>query len=224
VDDRLLRSTRDVTVSDGPEGLAFMPARPDAKAGLIFICGAGIHPHAYVPLLRPIAEGGHAVFIVGLPLRFAPLSSHKEEVVNRARGLMAAHPEVARWVVAGHSLGGALAARVAQVGQVGQGPDAAFVLVGTTHPRDADLSPLGVRFTKVYATNDEIAPESRIMANKGLLPPHTRWVRIEGGNHSQFGHYGHQLFDGAATISRESQQQVTREALLAALDQFGGTE
>jgi pimeloyl-ACP methyl ester carboxylesterase len=217
----LLQSSPDVTVSVGPAGLAFLPPRLDAKAGLIFICGAGIHPNAYVPLLRPIADAGHAVFIVGLPYRFAPLSSHKEEAVARTTGLMATHPEVARWVVAGHSLGGALAARVAREEA---GVDAAFVLVGTTHPRDDDLSALAAPFTKVYATNDEIAPESRIMANRGLLPRHTRWIRIEGGNHSQFGHYGHQLFDGTATISREAQQATTRGVLLAALEGPGDPE
>jgi hypothetical protein len=55
------------------------------------------------------------------------------------------------------------------------------------------------------------------MANKGLLPHHTEWVQIEGGNHSQFGHYGHQLFDGTATVSRGVQQAATREAILKAL-------
>jgi hypothetical protein len=50
-----------------------------------------------------------------------------------------------------------------------------------------------------------------------LLPADTRWVEIEGGNHSQFGHYGHQLFDGSPTTTREEQQAVTRAALLDAL-------
>ena len=39
-----------------------------------------------------------------------------------------------------------------------------------------------------------------------------------GGNHSQFAHYGHQLFDGAATIPREQQQALTRAELLGALE------
>lgn len=38
-------------------------------------------------------------------------------------------------------------------------------------------------------------------------------VRIEGGNHSQFGHYGDQLFDGTPTTSRERQQDETRAIL-----------
>jgi hypothetical protein len=74
--------------------------------------------------------------------------------------------------------------------------------------------------TKIYATNDGIATPEMIAATRGLLPVDTRWVEIEGGNHSQFGHYGHQLFDGDATISRERQQEITRQALLQALQPF----
>jgi pimeloyl-ACP methyl ester carboxylesterase len=77
--------------------------------------------------------------------------------------------------------------------------------------------------TKIYATNDGVAPADRVLANKHLLPAHTKWVRIDGGNHSQFDHYGHQLFDGRATISREAQQAIVRSELresLAAIDRL----
>jgi hypothetical protein len=92
-----------------------------------------------------------------------------------------------------------------------------MVLVGTTHPKQDDLSSLPIRVTKVYASNDGVAPPNRTLSNKGLLPKATRWVEIKGGNHSQFGHYGHQLSDGDATISREAQQTATRTSLLEAL-------
>jgi pimeloyl-ACP methyl ester carboxylesterase len=219
VADGMLRSSNDVTVVDGPTALEFLPPGANRKAALVFICGSGIHAHAYAPLLRPIADAGHAVFVVKLPYRFAPLDSHRGEAVHRARTIIGAHPEVTHWVVAGHSLGGALAARLARLDR---GLDAAFVLIGTTHPKEDDLSQLDAPFTKVYATNDNIAPHDRVMAGKRLLPPHTEWVAIEGGNHSQFGHYGRQLFDGTATISREQQQAVTRQVLLEVLKKAGG--
>jgi hypothetical protein len=91
------------------------------------------------------------------------------------------------------------------------------VLIGTTHPRDDDLSSLQIPVTKVYASNDGIAPRERVLANRRLLPGTTRWIEITGGNHSQFGRYGHQLFDGTATVSRDEQEAITRSAILDAL-------
>lgn len=138
--------------------------------------------------------------------------------MGRARDVIAQHPRIPKWVVSGHSLGGALACRVAQADPAAI---AAMVLIGTTHPKQDDLSRLQFPVTKVYASNDGIAPPDRVRANQALLPEHTKWVEITGGNHSQFGHYGHQLLDGKATLGREAQQEITRSALLAALAEAG---
>jgi len=98
----------------------------------------------------------------------------------------------------------------------------ALVLVGTTHPKRDDLASLEFPVTKVYASNDGVAPSEKIHTNKHLLPGHTRWVLINGGNHSQFGHYGYQLLDGTATITRKKQQDITRTAILDSLDSVSG--
>lgn len=206
-----LRSSPKVTVVDCAETLSFLPLVAHDNAAIVFICGSGVSARAYAPLTRPLAEAGHAVFIVKLPLRFAILESHKRTAVERARSVIASHPEIRRWVIAGHSLGGALACRL-----VLSDPKIcnAMVLIGTTHPKEEDLSNLPIAVTKVIATNDGVATAVRTLAGKKLLPQSTRWIEIPGGNHSQFGHYGHQLFDGKPGISREKQQEITREALL----------
>ena len=92
---------------------------------------------------------------------------------------------------------------------------AAYVLIGTSHPRDYDLSRVAIDVTKVAATNDDVAGAAQFETAR--LPGSTKWVRIEGGNHAQFGHYGYQLFDGRATITRDAQQAATLAALLAVL-------
>jgi pimeloyl-ACP methyl ester carboxylesterase len=203
-----------VAVSDQNDYLAFTPTKPLAKSALIFFCGSGVGAHAYAPMLRPIAAEGYPVFIVKLPLRFAPLESHKLGAIERALKIQRDHPSITKWVVSGHSLGAALACRA-----VRSNPNAfgAMVLLGTTHPKEDDLSNLTIPVTKVYGTADGIAPMEKVLANKSLLPPTTNWVQIQGGNHSQFGYYGHQLMDGTATIAREEQQRLARAALLTAL-------
>jgi pimeloyl-ACP methyl ester carboxylesterase len=214
VPDSTLRSSPAVSVTDGAAALEFLPTSSNDKPALLFFCGSGVSAHAYAPLLRPIAEAGHPVFVVKLPYRFAPLEPHKQAAVQRVFDMRAAHPEISHWVISGHSLGGALACRVVQAD-----PNAfsAMVLVGTTHPKQDDLSSFPLPVTKVYASHDGVAPPDRTLANRGLLPNDTQWVEIPGGNHSQFGHYGRQLRDGKPTISREAQQAATRSAILDAL-------
>lgn len=214
VDEDTLRSSPTVSVLDGPATLAFLPASSDRKTSLVFICGSGISAEAYAPLLRPVAEAGYPVFVVKLPYRFAPFESNKQAAVDRARAVITAHPDVPRWVISGHSLGAALAARLAQYDK---GSIGAMVLIGTTHPKKEDLSSLRIPVTKLYASNDDIASPDQVLANRGLLPEHTKWIEITGGNHSQFGRYGHQLFDGQAIINREEQESITRSAILEAM-------
>ncbi len=214
VDAALLKSNANVAVFDNHDWMEFRPSSQNQSAGLIFVCGSGIAAEAYAPLLRPIAESGYAVCIVRLPLRFAPLESHKQETVDRVFRFMQGNPQVTQWVVAGHSLGAALVCRAV----VSKDPRiAGLVLLGTTHPKREDLSGCRLPVTKVYATNDGIAPPDDVLANSRLLPATTTWVAIPGGNHSQFGHYGHQLFDGAATLSRSDQQQIARSEMLELL-------
>jgi dienelactone hydrolase len=214
VDTGTLRSTPKISIVNDSTTLQFLPRPPSGTNALVFICGGGVSAHAYAPLLRPLADAGYPVFIVKLPYRFAPLEAHKQAAIDRVRNTMSANQRVSRWVISGHSLGGALACRAAL-----SDPSAfsAMVLIGTTHPKQDDLSTLPIQVTKVYASNDGVAPPNRTLANKGLLPETTKWVEIKGGNHSQFGHYGHQLFDGKGTITRKAQQTATRSAIMEAL-------
>ena len=212
VPDEILASSPTVVVSDTPETLELVPRAPGVRPALVFLCGSGVTAEAYAPMLRPIADAGYPVFIVKLPYRFAPLDAHKQDAIERAPHVIASHPGV---VVAGHSLGGALACRVAQSRD--ERIDA-MVLVGTTHPKEADLSSLTIPVTKVYASNDGVARADRVRANRHLLPASTKWVEIRGGNHSQFGNYGRQLFDGKPAITRQAQQEQTRAALFDALN------
>lgn len=217
----LLLSSFVVDVHDTGPALEFEPF-PREKTGLLFFCGAGPAADAYAPLLRPLAEDhGYTVVIVRLPMRFAFLESQKLEAMDRARTKFSEHPNIDRWVVSGHSMGGAIACRFVQ-----QSPQkvVGLALVATTHPTRDDLSGLTIPVVKVVGTKDGLAPLSKVETGKSLLPSSTRYVVIEGANHSQFGHYGSHLIDGRATISREEQQGKTREALLRALNDVNGAD
>ena len=72
----------------------------------------------------------------------------------------------------------------------------------------------------VFGSEDGLATGKKIEASKQLLPPDTIWVKIEGGNHAQFGWYGDQAGDNVATVSREEQQEQTISATIKMLEQI----
>lgn len=218
VKSELLLSSTSVVVSDSGRLLRFTPRGDTSSVGMIFLPGAPVDPKAYVPLLRAVAEAGYPTVLVRLPWRVAPTASSQAVVWNRIASIQAAVP-ARRWILAGHSRGAALSARFA-----GEHPGviAGLVLIATTHPKRVSLAALSIPVTKIYGSRDCVADAGEILANAALLPPTTQWVRVEGANHRQFGWYGAQLGDCKATITRETQQARTLEALLVALATIKG--
>ena len=204
-----------VEIVRGTESIDFRP-RPDnpGQTGLIFVPGGLVAADAYGPMARRLAAHGHPVSIIRLPFRTAPTPAYQEMAFETARNTMAASPRA--WVIGGHSRGAMLATRFAHAGSR---PLSGLALVGTTHPREIDLSALGpcVPVLKVSATRDGVARDAESARFRDKLPPHTRFVSIEGGNHTQFGYYRYQLLDRRASIDREAQQRQLVEALLSVL-------
>jgi pimeloyl-ACP methyl ester carboxylesterase len=189
----------------------FQGSGTPSRIGLIFIPGALVDPVAYAPLTAAVAIGGHTAVLIEVPRRGAFGGAESPEVRARVRAAMRGLPDIQGWVVAGHSLGGRIAATLMRT------PDPKFTglaLIGTSHPRDFSLAHLEIPVLQVFGTRDTVADAEKVQAALANLPSTTRSVRIDGGNHSQFGYYGFQPGDWPATISRETQQQLTVRALL----------
>ena len=206
----LFESTTRMTVVTGDDATLFLPA-PDVpdRPGFVFLPGGGIDWRAYVPFVRSVADAGYPAAIVKLPYRLAPTDASRAEVWDRVGAVRRTWGEHRAIVLAGHSRGAALAGHLAD--EHPSGFDG-LLMIGTTHPRDQDLSDLSQPVVKVMGTEDCVADIDAARANASLLPPDTRWVEIAGANHAQFGHYGSQLNDCSATISREAQQGQARDA------------
>lgn len=190
--------------------LVFRPAGDLPATGLILYPGARVDPRAYAPAARALAGEGFLVVIPPMPLNFAVFAP------DRAADVMVAFPEIDRWVVGGHSLGGAMAARFAY-----QNPAAVdgLVLWASYPAASDDLSGRDLAVASISGSRDGLATEDEIAASRPLLPPGTRWTVIDGGNHAQFGWYGPQSGDNEATISREEQQAQVVAATLQLLRQ-----
>lgn len=85
--------------------IVFRPRRVGADTALIFYPGGECHERGYAEPLRQIAAAGYLAVLVPMPLYLAILAP------GRAEDVIAAFPEIETWAIAGHSLGGAMAAR-----------------------------------------------------------------------------------------------------------------
>lgn len=191
-----LQSNEKVTVvEDG--WIHFQPTGQMPAVGFIFYPGANVDHLAYAPPLHEIAAQGFLVVGLSPPLDLAILAP------NQAQDIFAAYPEITTWVIGGHSLGGAMAARFMDTH-----PDAAAGLVlWAAYPPDSNsLADTDFPVLSIYGTMDGVSPPRRIERRFNLLPEDTRYLVLEGANHAQFGYYGYQNRDQIAQISHEEQQ------------------
>lgn len=195
-----------VTVETSPGWITFLPSSINASTGFIFYPGGRVDYRSYAPLLKPLAERGFLVVLVRMPLSLAVFSPQKaDEVIN-------AYPEITTWAVGGHSLGGAMAANYSYTN-----PKAAkgLVLWASFPASSNSLADQPIKAVSIFGSRD--GEVEKIEASYNLLPADTNWVRIEGGNHAQFGDYGLQPGDGEAAISPQEQWQQVIAATAAFL-------
>ena len=180
----------------------FVPQEP--IAGLVFYLGGKVEYTAYAPLLRACAEQGLLCALVRMPGNLAVLD------VNAADGLQEKYPEIATWYIAGHSLGGAMAANYAAAHS---GEYSGLILLAAYSTKDLTQTPLQV--LSVYGSEDGVMNRESYKKNWANLPANATEVISEGGCHAQFGSYGPQDGDGTPTISGEEQIRQTAEVIAA---------
>ncbi|MFC1802461.1 alpha/beta hydrolase [Thermoproteota archaeon] len=203
--DSLLDSETVAVIEDN--WIRFHPDNPQGT-GLIFYQGGHVDPASYSVLAHSLAKEGYLVVIPKMPFNLA--------VFNKKAALkgFTEYPDIDKWVLAGHSLGGAMAASL-----VYGEPDVfqGLVLLAAYPPKNNDLSSVELMVTIIYASNDNLATPMEIEESLIYLPANTRKVLIEGGNHAQFGYYGKQNGDGVETITREQQHMIVIEEIFTIL-------
>lgn len=213
------RSGAGVRVSDRLTWYEMTPVARDRDGdvvrpttGLVFVPGARVDPRAYAAVLRPLAQAGYLVAVLKEPFGVALLDG------RNPRKVMEAHPEVARWVVGGHSLGGVSAAAFADGHpRVGSAAVAGLVL-WASYPAGR-LERTDLQVVSVSGEQDGLTTPEDVEHAREQLPAGTRYVVVPGAVHSTFGDYGEQDGDGTPTGDRAEAQAAitgaTRELLAA---------
>ena len=195
-----------ITVKEVPgKRIDFIPERP--TAGLIFYPGGKVQFEAYAPLMEACAERGILCALVRMPFNLAVFSP------NAADGIREDYPEMERWYVGGHSLGGVMACGYAAA-HAGELEGVVLLAAWST----VDLSESGLSALTVTGTRDGVLNREKLEQNRGHLPADACFISIEGGNHAQFGSYGPQSGDGTAAVSPETQWEQTSNAIVEWID------
>jgi pimeloyl-ACP methyl ester carboxylesterase len=181
-----LTSDDSVRVTRAADGWEFAPTSGDASAALVFYPGGHVDARSYAPYAHEVAARGYLVVVPVMPLSLAVLAP------NAADKVVAAHPEISRWAIGGHSLGGAMAAQYAA-----KHPEAmrGLVLLASYPPSGDDLSASGIDALTQVGTLDTVVNRANLAAGHKLLPANALYADLPGGNHAQFGDYGSQPGD-----------------------------
>lgn len=197
-----MESTKYVTVKDTVDYIAFEPTGDFYNKGIIFYPGGSVEAEAYAPLMHAVAEEGYLCVIVKMPLKLAVLDVDKADEVRKD------YPNIADWYMAGHSLGGAMAATYAHehASQIN-----GVILLAAYSTEDLNQDNLEV--LSIYGSMDCVLNMENYEEYRSNLPADMTELVIPGGNHGNFGNYGAQKGDGIAKLSAEDQQTITVEAI-----------
>jgi len=191
-----LKSDSVVTVEHLGDQIIFSPARPEA--GFIFYPGGKVEHTAYAPLMSALARKNILCVLVQMPANLAVLDP------NAADGIPEQFPEIEKWYIGGHSLGGSMAASYAEKNsQLFRG------LVLLASYSTADLTGTDLDVLSIYGSEDGVLNQEKYAENLSNLPEDSYEIVIRGGNHAFFGSYGLQDGDGLAGISPGEQLTLT---------------
>jgi hypothetical protein len=198
-----LKSTDKVTITQD-KWIVFKPVM-ETETGLIFYPGGLVEPTAYAPILHQIAENGVMVIITPMPLNLAIFNT------GAANAVIDAYPHISTWILAGHSLGGASATIFAE-----NDPTRidALALWDSYPANSANLSDNPISVISIFGTTNNFPNTENFNDKKYLLPEDTIFIGIEGANHAQFGDYGPQKGDVAASMSLAEQHEQVAKFML----------
>lgn len=195
-----LESTELVEVYKEEDYYVFAPKEYDT--GIIFYPGGKVEATAYAPLLKQLAPKGILCVLCEMPFRLAVFNSSAAEGIPEKF-------DVDHWYLAGHSLGGSMAASYLENHL---SDFEGLILLGSYST--VDLSKSNLNVLSIYGEFDGVLNRKKYEESLSNLPSNYKEFVIEGGCHACFGAYGKQDGDGIPTISNEEQIAQTVEFII----------
>ncbi len=199
-----MKSSEAVEVYQENRYIIFEPKTYDT--GIIFYPGGKVEATAYAPLLKGLAEEGYLCILCEMPFKLAVFD------VDAAQGLQERFT-IDRWYMAGHSLGGAMAA--SYLAKHKEDYEGLILLAAYS---TEDLSETSLQVLSIYGEEDQVLDMKKYQSNLKHLPATYREYQIPGGCHAYFGSYGKQKKDGIPTITNEQQIEKTIAFITTSLE------
>jgi hypothetical protein len=194
--------TNDYRITEKPDYWEITPNNAAANANkyqdaaLIFYPGAKIEPQAYFYKLSALSNGQAGkmkIFITKPTLNLAIFG------INQADEVIKDHPEIKKWIIGGHSLGGAMSCEYGK-----NHTEKISELWLFASYCGSDISNLNIKVISLHGSLDGVLTAQNLAENRKNLPATNTDFEIEGMNHAQFGNYGAQSGDNAPTKSDEA--------------------
>ena len=202
----------------------FEPTKNVKGVGFIIYPGTIVDPTAYAPIAKLMAENGYHAAIATPPLSLASFDYDlADNIINYGW-----KDEINTWVISGHSQGGAISCTYAKrnQGKTLKGVILLAAYAGDSRFLNGNLSDTDYDVMSIYGSLDGIALyEDVVVEGAKTLPSNAQFVKIEGGNHSQFSYAdgiqeSGDKVDGTPTITLEEQQEIICKNILEFLSQY----
>ena len=192
-----LESNSKVEVKKEGDYTYFIPKNVSASKGFIFYPGERVDSSSYAKLCNEIASYGYEVVSVDMPFNYAKFGENKADYVIKN------NPQITKWVIGGDSLGGIVASNYAINHKNIEG-----IVFISSYPAE-NIKELGFDVLSIWGSKDDVLNYEELINSKENLPKDTKYLQIEGANHSQFANSGTYSGDGQALISRDEQMDIT---------------
>ncbi len=186
----ILNTDEDIVTYE--EFLAFEPNNKN-DIGIIFYQGGKVENIAYLPLLQKLKMEGYTTVLTKAPFNLAIFDKDMADEVYDM------FPNINKWYIMGHSLGGATAS----------------MYVSENSEKVDGLILLGAYIYGDYSPSNTLTVYGEFNSNlEEDMDYEENIVKIPGGNHAYFGNYGEQKGDAKATITQDEQQDATVKAII----------
>ena len=197
-----------VRVEYDDNALTLAPAGAAPTTGIVFYPGAYCDVRGYTPVLKEIAAQGYLVIAPKMPFDFAIFDPDAADEVR------AAHPEIAQWIIAGHSMGGAMAGVYADNNR----DNLAGVIVFDSYPPASNsLAAADLPILLFERARADGSRSQKFIDNASLYPASAELHLIPGAQHMYYGSFdsGSYQEEWGPGIERDAMQKIVVDEMTA---------